>query len=78
VILDWRSKRYRGGSRWLAAGVFAVSVGVTVPAVVIEAADGEIIYVQAHDRTVAVPAVDRTVAVPAHDRTILVEARPTP
>jgi sugar phosphate isomerase/epimerase len=37
-------------------------VGVTVPAVVIEAADGEIIYVLAHDRTVAVEAIDTTVA----------------
>jgi hypothetical protein len=58
--------------------VFAVSVGVTVPAVVIEAADGEIIYVLAHDRTVAVEAIDTTVAVRAHDCTILVPERPTP
>lgn len=43
-----------------------------------EAADGEIVYVAAHDRTVAVEAQTRTVAVQATDRTILCETRPTP
>lgn len=28
MIIDWRAHRYRGGSRWLSAGVLAVHVGV--------------------------------------------------
>lgn len=30
MIVDWRSRRYRGGSRWFSAGVLSVSVGVVV------------------------------------------------
>ena len=92
MILDWRPIKYRGGSRWLAAGVLSVVVGVAPP----EPGDGEIVYVQpaeytiaveasdrtvgisAVDRTVLVDATDRTVTVAGVDRTILVEPRPTP
>lgn len=63
MILDWRSKKYRGGTTWLAAGVFGVHVGLTLPALVITEADAIVIEVQAEDRTIAVPAEDRTIAV---------------
>jgi len=43
-----------------------------------EAADGEIIYVLANDRTIAVSAVDSTIAVSDDDRTVLCPVRPTP
>ena len=43
-----------------------------------EPADGEIVYVEAVDRTVLVAAVDHTISVEFNDRTILAEPRPTP
>ncbi len=75
MIIDWRSKRYRGGSRWWSAAVFAISVGVSLaPSIV---GTGDIIAVQAEDRTVVVTD-DRTIAVPIDGRTILCPTRPTP
>jgi hypothetical protein len=77
MVLDWRSRRYRGGSGWFSASIFAVSVGMVVPAVVITVAEGEIISVGEAD-TITISAGDRTILVAATDQTILIPERPTP
>lgn len=63
MILHWRSRSLRGGSGWWQSGLVVVSVGVSLTISVVSAA-GEVITIDAADRTVEPAAYDRTIAVP--------------
>jgi hypothetical protein len=78
VIFDTRSHRYRGGSRWLGAGVLGVYVGLTVTVAPPIDPAALIICVHAEDRTMTVAAEDRTVAIDAEDRTLVVPTERVP
>jgi hypothetical protein len=57
VIIDWRPRRYRGGSRWISAGIFVIAVGVAPP----DPADGDIVRIAADVTHVTLPDEVRTI-----------------
>jgi hypothetical protein len=77
MILDWRSRRYRGGSGWRSSGLAVVSVGVSLTVTVVIAEPTGLVIVPAENRTVSAFAQLRTVTVPAESRTVHVRQEPS-